>query len=546
MATLTKAGFQASGREENLFVKGASPVSEVTDVAVIGAGVAGLTAAAILSKAGLKVTVFEREPQAGGYLAAFRRGDFIFDTSIQWLNQFRAGGFSYRIHKFLGEDGPSYQKLERIHRYKSSHHDYLLTSNPLDFRDQLIHDFPVERDGIMSLFAAAEKLGQHMRFLDDRMRAACTMTFREKLSHAFAMMRWVWPIRHLVSTTAKKGLLRYFKSSELLDLFHSNDTMMSVLVPLGFAFTGDFQALPAGGGETMVEWLSKIILKQGGEIRLNSPICEVLLDEHRQATGVRLATGQIIRADYVVAACDSHALFSDMLPRKAISDKWRGRMEHADLYHSSFSIYLGVDCPPSELGLNEALIHLTDDAFLPPERISGEAHSTAISVSAPSFRDPSLAAPGKGTLLIQCPAYLAYQERWKTGPDLERGEAYNTLKKQYAEILLERVETNLIPGLRQHIEEISIATPVTFYRYTLNRGGGIMGLRPTQKNIRAGLAQIKTPIKHLLLGGHWAAYGGGVPIATQTAVNASLLILRDLRPDTFTHLKAVVDGKNGL
>jgi phytoene dehydrogenase-like protein len=356
-------------------------------------------------------------------------------------------------------------------------------------------------------------------------------------------MKWVWPIRRLISTPAKKGLLRYFKSPELLDLFHSNDTLMSVLVPIGLAFTGDFQSLPAGGGEKIAEWLMKLIVQQGGAIRLNSPVAEVLLNDRRVATGVRLDTGQIIHATYVVAACDSHTLFSEMLPPHVVPQKWRRRIEEADLYHSSFSIYLGLDCPPAALGLNEELVHLTDDAFPPSARVSGEAHSTTISVLAPSFRDPSLALPGKGTIQIQCPAYLSYQDRWKTGPNLQRGAAYNTLKKEYAEVLLDRVEKNLIPGLRQHIEEMSIATPVTFYRYTRNLGGGIMGFRPTQKNIRARLAQIKTPIRNLLLGGQWATYGGGVPIATQTAVNASLLILCDLRPEAFADLKAVVDGR---
>ena len=513
-------------------------------VVVIGAGVAGLTVAAILAKAGLKVSLFEREPQAGGYLAAFRRGHFIFDTSVQWLNQFRPRGFVFRIHRFLGEDGPRCRMLDRIHRYKGTHHDYLLTSKPLEFRDQLLRDFPTERDGIIALFADAEKLGKHLLFLDDRMRAACTMTFREKMKHAFDMMRWAWPIRHVVSTSAKKGLHRYFKSTDLRNLFHSNDTMMSVLVPLGFAFTGDFQALPEGGGGAIVDWLCKMIVKKGGEIHLSSGVSEVVVDDQRVATGVRLSNGQLIQADYVVAACDSQLLFGEMVPHEAVFERWRRRMANADLYHSSFTIYLGLNCPPSLLGMNEELVHLTEDSVHPSERVSGDAQTTTISVFAPSFRDPTLASPGKGTLQIQCPAYLAYQDRWKTGPNFERGEAYNTLKKQYAEALLERVERNLIPGLRQHIEEMTVATPITFFRYTGNQGGGIMGLRPTSKNIRAGLAQIKTPIKRLLLGGQWAAYGGGVPIATKSAVNASLLILRDLRPDAFNTLKAVVDGRN--
>jgi len=509
---------------------------------VIGAGIAGLTAAALLSKAGLNVSLFECEPQAGGCLAPFRRGDFTFDSSIQWLNQFRPGGFTYRIHRYLGEDGPAYPKLNRIHRYKGTRRDYLLTSNPHEFRDQLLRDFPAEADGIQALFRDAEKLGSHLLYLDDRMRAACTMTFREKLSHAFGMMRWVFPIRHLAMTSAKKGLHRYFTSPELRDLFHSRDTLMSVLVPIAFAFTGDFQALPKGGGKTVVDWLCANIEKNGGKIHLNSPVREVLVDEHNVAKGIKLETGEVVRSTYVIGACDSTLLFSKMVPGRACFDRWLKRMAQADYYHSSFSIYLGLDCSPSLLGLDEELVHLTEDSVSPEERVDGHAESTSISVFAPSFRDPSLAPPGKGTLQIQCPAYLSYQNSWQTEKDLVRGDAYRQLKKQYADVLLERVERNLIPQLRQHIEVISIATPVTFFRYTSNRAGGIMGLRPTPRNIRSGLAQLTTPIKNLLLGSQWATVGGGVPIATKTAVNASLLILRERRPASFQILKHVVDG----
>jgi prolycopene isomerase len=516
--------------------------SEKIDVVVIGAGVAGLTAAALLAKAGLKVALYEREPQAGGCLAAFQRGCFTFDTSIHWLNQFRPKGFTYRIHHYIDEEGLCYPQLNRIHRYKGTARDYILTSNPHEFRDQLLQDFPSEAAGINALFRDAEKLGTHLLYLDDRMRAACTMTFREKLSHAFGMMRWVLPIRHLAMTSANKGLHRYFNSPELLDLFHSRDTLMSVLVPIAFAFTGDFQALPKGGGKTVVDWLTANIEKNGGKIHLNSPVREVLVDEHKVARGVTLETREVIRSTYVIGACDSTLLFSQMVPKGAFFDRWLRRMSQADLYHSSFSIYIGLDCSPSLLGLGEELVHLTEDSVSPEERVDGCAETTSISVFAPSFRDPSLAPPGKGTLQIQCPAYLAYQDYWKTEKGLVRGEAYRQLKKQYADVLLDRVERNLIPKLRQHIEEISIATPVTFLRYTSNRAGGIMGLRPTPRNIRSGLAQLTTPIKNLLLGSQWATVGGGVPIATKTAVNASLLILRELRPASFQVLKHVVDG----
>ena len=57
------------------------------DVAIIGGGVGGLTAAALLSQAGLSVVVLERESRPGGYLAGFHRKAFVFDSAIHWLNQ---------------------------------------------------------------------------------------------------------------------------------------------------------------------------------------------------------------------------------------------------------------------------------------------------------------------------------------------------------------------------------------------------------------------------------------------------------------------------
>src|ERR1044072_534344 len=107
------------------------------DVIVIGAGVGGLTAAALLSKAGYSVCVLEKEPHAGGYLAGFRRKDFRFDTAIHWLNQCMPGGMACKIFEILGSDHPKVVPQKRIRRYKGETHDYLLTNNPEELKAQL-------------------------------------------------------------------------------------------------------------------------------------------------------------------------------------------------------------------------------------------------------------------------------------------------------------------------------------------------------------------------------------------------------------------------
>lgn len=512
------------------------------DVAIIGAGIAGLTSAALLSRAGLRVIVFEAEPHPGGCLQSFHRNGFTFDTSIEWLSQCRSGGFLSRIHHHLGSDGPRYQALNRINRHKSSRHDYLLTTNPLVFRDQLIRDFPADAQGLQSLFRDAENLGHHLRRLDNRMRSIETMSAPEKLRYGLSMLRWVWPIRRFASTTATQGLSRYFKTDELRDLFYSDDSLLSVLIPIGMAFTADFQKPPPGGGSAMVDWLLGKIAADGGTLCLNQRVERILINARGEAEGVRLASGQEILSCHVIAACDAETLFTRMVPSGRISVRWARRLREADVYYSSFTIYLGLNCSATSLGLNEELVRLTDPAFPPSERARGEAQSTVITLLSPSFRDPSLAPDGKATLVIQCPAFLAYHNAWETGPGLERGEPYRRLKQAFADALLDRVEHDLLPGLRKHIEVMEIGSPVTFLRHTGNRGGSIMGHRPTRKNIRSRLARIQTPIRRLWLGGQWAEYGGGIPMATKAAVNASLLVLRELRPDAYSSLKAVVDG----
>ena len=96
---------------------------------VIGAGVSGLTSAAILAKSGLSVVVLEKDRRIGGYLAGYRRKKFRFDTAIHWLNMFGANGMASKIFNFLGNDWPHPVEQKRIRRLKSDSIDYLIAKS---------------------------------------------------------------------------------------------------------------------------------------------------------------------------------------------------------------------------------------------------------------------------------------------------------------------------------------------------------------------------------------------------------------------------------
>jgi len=349
----------------------------------------------------------------------------------------------------------------------------------------------------------------------------------------------VW--KHL-NADADRGLARYVREEACRRVFRGEETLMSILVPIGWAYTGDFQAAPPGGSQAFVAYLQRRIEELGSTIVTGTAVEQVVVADGR-AVGVRLESGQTISSRYVLACCDVEALYERMVPSGLVPDRLRARLAEAELYESEVSIFLGLDCDPADLGFGPEILYLSRDDVSPEEMHGSDPGKCTLTVLAPSTRDPSLAPPGKGTLTVHVyPAGIDHADFWKTEPGLRRGEAYRDFKQAYARTAIERVARAMAPGLADRIEVMSVATPVTYWRYTGNRRGSIMGARPGKKNIRSGIAHYRTPIDGLFLGGQWAEIGGGVPVAVKAAANATLLILAESNPVEHRKLVAAMAG----
>ncbi len=79
---------------------------EARDVVVVGAGIAGLTAAALLAKQGLGVDLLEAHHQSGGCAGTFRRGPWTFDVGATQVAGLEPGGIHERIFRHLQVDAP--------------------------------------------------------------------------------------------------------------------------------------------------------------------------------------------------------------------------------------------------------------------------------------------------------------------------------------------------------------------------------------------------------------------------------------------------------
>src|SRR5690606_11320135 len=188
---------------------------------------------------------------------------FRSNTAIHWLNQCGPQGMAGKIFSILGNDYPKAIPKKRIRRYKGRNHDYLLTNKPDELKQEWIAEFPHERKGIERFFKDAKKIGKAFHHFNSVFRTEETMNGWEKLKNKLPLiqfgMAFIPHLGYKGEEGLKKGLNKYFKEQKLHDVFAADSELIGCLVPIGWAYYGDFQSPPKGGGQMIPEWLEYII-----------------------------------------------------------------------------------------------------------------------------------------------------------------------------------------------------------------------------------------------------------------------------------------------
>ncbi len=526
------------------------------DVVIIGAGISGLTSSALFSKAGMSSCVLEMAKNGGGYLAGFERGKFRFDTAIHWLNDCSPNGFVTRIFKIIGTDYPKVEFQKNIRRFINDDINYLVTNTPDDFKKELLQKFPDDKKGIEKFFKDAKKISKSFDTYLKLSRSLETRNIFNKAIYGLKMLKFALAfiphIKYKGDKEIKKGLNKYSKNPDFHKLFSAESELLSCLVPIAWAYSKNYQNPPMGGSRTFPEWLSYASKKMGGEILFNSKVTKIII-ENKIVKGVEFQNkGKIkkIYCKYIVSTSDLSTLYEKMLPKSIIPENVIKKLNNAELYTSAVTVSIATDCPLEDLNIGEESIYLYDNTNNKKVLSSGNPHKSGMHIISPTVRDKSLAPVGNGILTLFIPAHIENNNYWNCEKDENgkfiRGKEYIKLKEEYAEILIKRVQNKLIPNLKEHILFYDVSTPITYYRYTANKGGTMMGQRPGKENMMNKVATYKTPVKNLIVSGHWSDLGGGVPISVKAALNTSLIIIKKESKKKFKILADYIDGNKNI
>jgi phytoene desaturase len=209
-----------------------------------------------------------------------------------------------------------------------------------------------------------------------------------------------------------------------------------------------------GGTGALVQALVKLLEDLGGKLRLNSPVDELLV-ENGAAAGVRLRSGETLRANVVVSNADVANFYQKKVPASA-RHKWTDRKLNSMRYSMSlFLIYFGTnrtypDLAHHTIWLGPRYKGLLDDIF--KNRILAEDFS--LYLHAPTRTDPSLAPKGHECFYVLSPV----PHLGSPGDKID----WEKEKEEYADRILTALEKTIVPDLRKHLVSKLIFTPLDF------------------------------------------------------------------------------------
>jgi len=429
-------------------------------VIIIGAGVGGIVAGTHLARAGVDVTVLEKNSHAGGRCDRFSRDGHHFDAGptlmvmpLLYEAEFAALGTSLREKLDLQRVDPTY------HLVFDDGSRLALTSDMKSMQEQME---AFEQGSFRGLLRYMEEGHRHYHV---GMEKLVNRDFR-KASDFFALSNLPLAFQLKPFANHYRNLSAYFDDPRLKAAFTFQDVYMGLspfeapatfsLMPYSELAHGVWY--PRGGMYSIVEAL--VELAQGAGVAFEFDASVERIDVNgSQARGVVLSDGRRLQAEAILANADLPYVYRDLLPE----DGEAGRLSRKRFSCSVISFFWGVDktypqLPPHTLFLAEDY----RDNFTSIIHDLGLPANPSLYVHAPARLDPSMAPEGQDTLIGIVPVgHMSEngEQDWAAIRDEARGHVFR------------RLRTIGITDLEEHIKFEVNYTPLSWKkRYNLMKG----------------------------------------------------------------------------
>jgi phytoene dehydrogenase-like protein len=526
-----------------------------TDVVIIGGGHNGLTCAAYLAMAGLRVKVVERRNVVGGaavteeFHPGFRNSVAAYTVSLLnpkiiadlKLHEHGLRIVGRRAQNFLPAPDGSYLVTGEGRTHESL---AKLSERDAGRIDAFSRELETIADVLRQLVLRAPPNivpGFGLGALRESLNALGTANILRGLT-----LEQQRTLLDLFTRSAGEMLDDWFESDLIKALFGFDAIVGNYVSPYaaGSAYVMLHHAFgevngkkgawghAIGGMGAITSAMARAARGHGAEIELGAGVREVIVERGR-AVGVVLEDGVTVRASYVVSGVNPKLLYTRLVPAEALPPPFLDRIKTWRNASGTFRINVALSTLPSFTALSGEGDHLTagiiigpslpymDRAFL-DARQHGWSRDPVVEVLIPSTLDDSLSPPGQHVASLFCQ---------HVAPQLPHGASWDDHRDEVADLMIATVD-NYAPGFAASVIGRQVLSPLDLERDFGLLGGDIFHGALTLNQLFSarpmlGHADYRSPLKGLYHCGAGAHPGGGVTGAP--GHNAAKVILRDHR-----------------